>query len=133
MLNGLDGSYLHCDKRLADASPFDLVHFDEAKKDIVATYLTSPDAKPYHLALDATSELIDGLESPFGMELLATVDWLVHHNNIKSDTDAVLAALHSWPGGKAAGERKAQLFDERVISIALQTLRDSKTLTPARE
>src|SRR5262249_22567502 len=33
MLNGLDGSYLHCDKRLADAGPFDLIHFDETKKD----------------------------------------------------------------------------------------------------
>ena len=27
MLNGLDSSYLHCDKRLADAGPFDVIHF----------------------------------------------------------------------------------------------------------
>jgi hypothetical protein len=28
LLNALDGSYLHCDKRLADASPFDNIYFE---------------------------------------------------------------------------------------------------------
>jgi len=126
MLNGLDGSYLHCDKRLADAGPFDVIHFDETKKDRVAVYLTSPDAKPYRPALDATSDLIDGLESPFGMELLATVDWLIHHGKIAPETSAVRAALDKWPGGKAAGKRKVKLFDERVIAIALDALRHSE-------
>ena len=31
LLNGLDGSYLHCDKRLGDASPFDVIWFDDSK------------------------------------------------------------------------------------------------------
>jgi O-acetyl-ADP-ribose deacetylase (regulator of RNase III) len=132
MLNGLDGSYLHCDKRLTDAGPFDLIFFDEAKKDRVTAYLTSPDAKLYHPALDATSELIDGLESPFGMELLATVDWLVHHEKITPTTSAIREALKHWPGDEAAAERKLKLFDERVIAIALETLEASKALADKR-
>ena len=32
LLNGLDGSYLHCDKRLADATPYDVIWFDTSKK-----------------------------------------------------------------------------------------------------
>ncbi len=132
MLNGLDGSYLHCEKRLSDAGPFDVIHFDEAKKDQVAAYLTSPDAKIYRSALDATSRLIDGLESPFGMELLATVDWLVQHDGVEPETHAVRAALHKWPGDQKARERKVRLFDERVISIALQTLEDSEALAISR-
>jgi O-acetyl-ADP-ribose deacetylase (regulator of RNase III) len=132
MLNGLDGSYLHCDKRLTDAGPFDLIHFDEVKKDYVAAYLTSPEAKLYRPALEATSDLIDGLESPFGMELLATVDWLVHHDKIEPKTSAIRAALRKWPGDGAAGERKVKLFDERVIGIALETLEASEALTDGR-
>src|SRR6266550_5428803 len=70
LLNGLDGSYLHCDKRLADAAPFDQIRFEDSERDKVAAYLTTPEAKPYRNALEKTSKLIDGFESPLGMELL---------------------------------------------------------------
>lgn len=126
LLNSLDGSYLHCDKRLADAGPFETIRFDDAKRDKISAFLTSPEAKPYRPALEAATDLIDGLESPFGMELLSTVDWLVHHNGIDPDVKAVRAALSNWPGDRTASERKLELFDERVIEIALQSLADSK-------
>jgi O-acetyl-ADP-ribose deacetylase (regulator of RNase III) len=123
LLNELDGSYLHCDRRLADASPFDAIHFDDSKRDYVATYLASEAAKEYRAALDVTSEMIDGFESPFGMELLATVDWLIHHDKIEPHVTAIIAALEAWPsGGK---ERKLALFDRRVIDIALRSLMTS--------
>jgi hypothetical protein len=67
-------------------------------KDHLTTYLTTPEAKQYRQALDATSELIDGLESPFGMELLATVDWLVNHEKVQAETSAIRKALQKWPG-----------------------------------
>jgi O-acetyl-ADP-ribose deacetylase (regulator of RNase III) len=76
LLNALDGSYLHCDKRLADAAPFDVIWFEDAKKDLVAAYLSSSEAKAYRPALDATSELIDGFESPLGMELFSATKGL---------------------------------------------------------
>jgi O-acetyl-ADP-ribose deacetylase (regulator of RNase III) len=125
LLDGLDGSYLHCDKRLADAGPFDVIRFDDAKKDKVLAYLTSPEAKAYKPALDATAELIDGLESPFGLELLATVDWLVHHEGVEANRRAVRQGMGQWPAGQKARERKLAMFDERVIEIALQTLASS--------
>ena len=51
LLNSLDGSYFHCEKRLGDAGPFEPIHFDDAKKDIVSVYFTTPDAKPYRPVL----------------------------------------------------------------------------------
>jgi O-acetyl-ADP-ribose deacetylase (regulator of RNase III) len=126
LLNGLDGSYLHCDKRLADAGPFEPIRFDDSKKEMVAAFLTSPEAKPYNVALQATTNLIDGLESPFGLELLATVDWLVRNEKIERSVEAVRTGLSQWPGDKSAKERKLALFDERVIAIALQALTESK-------
>ena len=129
LLNGLDGSYLHCDKRIADAGPFEPIRFDDAKKGLVAAFLTTPEAKPYRPALEATADLIDGLESPHGMELLATVDWLVTQG-ARPDVKAIRAALSKWPGeDRKAAERKLYLFDERVIAIALDTLAESTTMS----
>lgn len=122
LLDGLDGSYLHCDKRLGDAGPFDVIWFDEAKKDRVAAYLKSSDAKPYLPALEMTADLIDGFESPLGMELLATVDWLVHKMSVEPNRVAVRRGLQSWKGGHKAAERKQRLFDDRLIDLGLQRL-----------
>lgn len=126
LLNGLDGSYLTCDKRLGDAGPFDVIHFVDSKKDKVAAFLTSPEAKPYRPALEATTDLIDGLESPFGMELLSTVDWLVNHEGVEASVEVVLEGLAKWPGDTKARQRKLELFDERVVAIALESLAASK-------
>jgi len=122
LLNALDGSYLHCEKRLADASPFDIIWFDDAKRDHVTAFLTTPEAKTYKAALEATGALIDGFQSPLGMELLATVDWLLYRKLAKPDANSVRAALHEWPGGEGSGERKARLFDDRLIAVALDRL-----------
>lgn len=121
LLNALDGSYLHCDRRLADAGPFDVIRFDDRKKERVALYLAT-EAKAFRPALEATTEIIDGFESPLGMELLATVDWQLHQNRVEPKTSAVKASLQQWPGGKKAAERKQRLLDDRMISLALRRL-----------
>ena len=122
LLDAMDGSYLHCGKRLADAGPFDVIWFDDAKKDTVAAYLNSSEAKPYRPALEATAALIDGFESPLGMELLATIDWLIHNDGVEPSREAVKAALKTWAGDKKASERKQRLFEDRLIDLALQRL-----------
>jgi O-acetyl-ADP-ribose deacetylase (regulator of RNase III) len=122
LLDGLDGSYLHCGKRLGDAGPFDVIWFEDSKRDKVAAYLGTSEAKPYSPALEATEVLIDGFQSPLGMELLATVDWLIQHDKVKAERDAIKAALATWTGGEKAAERKQRLFEDRLIDIALNRL-----------
>jgi O-acetyl-ADP-ribose deacetylase (regulator of RNase III) len=125
LLNGLDGSYLHCDKRLGDAGPFDAIRFDYSKQDKVAAFLTTPEAKTYGAALAQTSRLIDGFESPLSMELLATVDWLVSRQSVEPTVDAIRSRLKSWPGGKSSGLRKLALFEDRMIQIAIEALKEA--------
>ena len=127
LLNGLDGSYLHCEKRLADAGPLDIIWFDDDKKDKVAAFLTTPDAKIYRSVLEETTKTIDGFESPLGMELLATVDWLLHHELAEPSISSIRAALKTWPGLDVAGERKLRLFDDRLIDIALTRLASNQS------
>jgi O-acetyl-ADP-ribose deacetylase (regulator of RNase III) len=123
LLNSLDGSYLHCEKRIADASPFDVIWFDDDRKELVQAYLRS-EAKDHLQALEATAALIDGFESPYGMELLATVDWLLTRDAIEPTVGAVREGLSRWPA-PGAGERKSRLFDDRSIAIALERLQNS--------
>ncbi|PLK22449.1 Appr-1-p processing protein [Porphyrobacter sp. TH134] len=120
LLDALDGSYLRSDKRIADAGPMDVINFVDAKRDRIAAYLGS-EAKTYLPALESTSELIDGFETPLGMELLSTVDWLITHGE-ESSIEGIKNGLRTWRGGGDAGQRKLHLFDDRMIDIALARL-----------
>lgn len=122
LLNGLDGSYLRCDKRIGDADPFDVIWFDEGRRDYLATYLKGAEVKPYTEALETTATLIDGFESPFGMELLATVDWLLDREHCEASIAGIRAGLGRWPAGPEAAARKNRLFDDRAIGFALERL-----------
>lgn len=131
LLDGLDGSYLHCDKRLADAEPFDTIWFEETKREKVDFYLRSSEARDYLPALEATDELIDGFQSPLGMEVLATVDWLVTHERAEATLSSIRTGLLRWPAGEAAAQRKARLFDDKLIVLALERLKTVGAISPA--
>lgn len=120
LLNSLDGSYLRSEKRIADSNPFDVVWFNDSRKDVIQGYLRS-EAKTYVEALEQTAALIDGFESPFGMELLSTVDWLLSRESVDPTVESVRAGLNSWRHESGAA-RKSKLFDDRAIGIALDRL-----------
>lgn len=120
LLDKLDGSYLGSEKRMGDARPFDVVWFNEQRAPLVQAYLRS-EAQPYLRALEETSALIDGFESPYGMELLATVDWLLARGDVEPTVGAVRDGLAHWPH-EGGAERKVRLFDERAVRIALDRL-----------
>lgn len=123
VLDDLDGSYLRCDKRIADAKPGDLIWFDDTRRERVQAYLNS-EAKRFLPVLDEISELIDGFDSPTGMELLATVDWLMHKMGVAPTVEAVRAGLLRWPL-EGAGERKHRLFSDRQLELAIERLQQS--------
>lgn len=122
LLDALDGSYLRCEKRIPDAGPMDLVRFDDKQKDQVGAYLRTGDAKIYAEALEKASELIDGFESPLGLELLATVGWLLSEEDRKPTVEDIKKGISGWPGGESAGARKQKIFDDRQIKLALQRI-----------
>lgn len=127
LINRLDGSYLHCHKRISDADPWEVIWFDEGRKDYLSAYIHS-EAKDYLPALEKTAALIEGFESPFGLELLASVDWLINREGIAATEDAVREGWSRWPEG---GARKSRLFEDRVVGIALQRLASQSSLVQA--
>lgn len=53
--------------------------------------------RPETLArLEQVVQLIDGFETPFGMELLATIHWIVHHDAPSASVEDVIARVHAW-------------------------------------
>lgn len=72
---------------------------------------------------DRVGDLVDGFETPFGLELLATVHWVATQENATSAEDAV-QKVHAW------NERKKR-FSRRQIGIAFDTLRAKGWLTAA--
>lgn len=59
-------------------------------------------------------KLVDGFESSFGLELLATVHWVVQKENVKEEKD-VIKAVYSWNAHK-------RQFSEKQIITALNRL-----------
>ena len=123
LLDGLDGSYLHSDVRIADAQPLDVLRCRYDRADRVETFLHSSEAEGYGAVVEKVDAVIDGFQSPFGMELLATVDWLLSREGCAPDVVALRKAVAAWPAGPRWGARKNRIFDDRALGIALDHLR----------
>lgn len=68
--------------------------------------------------LDKVLALIEGFETPFGMELLGTVHWVMRHEANPDDLDDVIARVHAW------SERKRSQMKDGHIRAAWQRLRE---------
>lgn len=77
------------------------------------------DSHPETLArLERVAKLIQGFETPYGMELLATVLWLSNNDPLtKNDCERLIEGFGSW------NERKRKNFRPEHIKIAWERLR----------
>jgi O-acetyl-ADP-ribose deacetylase (regulator of RNase III) len=67
---------------------------------------------------DRVAELVNGFESPFGLELLATVHWVAHNEEDVASPQAVIQKVYEW------GDRK-RAFSQEQITLAYDALRAS--------
>lgn len=67
--------------------------------------------------LERVSKLIEGFETPYGMELLSTVHWVVkHETGVQDDPEAIRARVASW------NQRKQELIKPRHVEKAYSRL-----------
>lgn len=83
-------------------------------EEAAAAALSGQSATAEHLA--RVLELIDGFETPYGLELLATVHWVLKQGAAADDVAALVAAVQSW------SRRKGRLFTPDHVEVALATL-----------
>jgi O-acetyl-ADP-ribose deacetylase (regulator of RNase III) len=81
------------------------------------------DEEATHAHFQKVADLVDGFETPYGLELLATVHWVVTREGADTSEKA-LAAVRGW------NERK-KVFTERQVAIAFEKLKSKGWLTAA--
>jgi O-acetyl-ADP-ribose deacetylase (regulator of RNase III) len=130
LLNALDGSYLKADKRIPDSNPLDVIWFRDEQKPTLDAWFQS-EGKKWLPTLDSAAQLIEGFESPFGMELLSTVDWTISQMNAEPSVVGIRTAISQWPAGPQWAERKQQLFGNQHLQMALDRLLDQSCQGPS--
>ncbi len=68
------------------------------------------------------ADLVAGFESPFGLELLATVHWTIRYETLTSP-DSIAEYIYAW------NDRKRQ-FTPRQITLAIETLQRKGWISP---
>jgi O-acetyl-ADP-ribose deacetylase (regulator of RNase III) len=76
-----------------------------------------------HAHFNKVAELVDGFETPYGLELLATVHWVATREGA-DNLEKALAGVRGW------NDRK-KVFTERQIAIAFDTLKSKGWLAAA--
>lgn len=122
-LRNIEGHYTRGvgDGRNSPATPIELL---PGAMDDARAYLAMQSKSVARI--ERVAALIDGFETPFGMELLGTVHWVMQHEAAADDVDDVIAKVHAW------SSRKRSSMKDGHIRAAWQRLRDqSWTRLPA--
>lgn len=118
VLNVIEGHFVSSYADGKDASAKQLMLIEGAAKQASDFLKRSPETSA---RFDKVAELVEGFESPFGLELLATVHWVMKNHPVSSKDD-VINHTYAW------NERKRQ-FTPRQISLAVKVLSDNGWVT----
>src|SRR5205823_4811136 len=72
------------------------------------------------------AQLVDGFETPFGLELLGTTHWVAVNEGTADEQEATIERFYAW------GPTKAQ-FTREQIELALERLQDGGWLVAAAD
>ena len=111
VLNTIEGHFISGYEDGGDAPTKQLKLIPKAVED-AKNYLTNK--KNTNENFVKVAKLVDGFETPFGLELLSIVHWIVKNENA-SNLEEVISKIYNW------NERKKQ-FSEKQIKIALDVL-----------
>lgn len=113
VLNAIEGHFVSGYADGGDAPEKELQLVPGAADEAESFLEQHPDSRE---RFEKVSELVNGFESPFGLELLASVYWVVKQENVQT-IDLAVQKIHQW------NERKRQ-FTPRQIALAVKTLND---------
>jgi O-acetyl-ADP-ribose deacetylase (regulator of RNase III) len=96
VLSAIEGYYITGYGAAGDAPDKTLELLPGAVNDAYATLNERPDTLA---RFERVARLVEGFESPFGLELLATVHWVMNREAVGSDED-VIARTYQWSDRK---------------------------------
>lgn len=114
VLKALNGTYLFFP--VEETKPNTSVKLAYDKSDHLNQFIADKLSEEQKLRLQQVLHLIEGFESPFGLELLGTVDYIASKNQTYSAED-IHAHIQDWTS------RKKELMPLEQIEVALDQLR----------
>ncbi len=114
VLFALNGTYLSGLSQ-KDAKPFQALPLILERQGEVRTYLNENSTTAQQERLAQVQHLLDGFQSPAGLELLATLDYLIEENRT-FDFTTLFHQLKNW------SSRKKEMFTEYQVNVALNRL-----------
>lgn len=105
-LRNLEGHYTSglADGRNGPETPMQLL--PGALEEATAHLLSEPDSMT---RIERVASLIDGFETPLGMELLGSVHWVMSHLPASAPVDEVIAEVQGWSSRKRSQMKPEQI------------------------
>jgi hypothetical protein len=103
-------------KTLDDAKPSTVIRQNQEKISEVEEYFDKTITREQRKNVEKTLALIKDFETPFGLELLGTLDFIFTHKKKVLDSKEVLSELEVWT------DRKRKLFKKYHIDVAREKL-----------
>ena len=111
----LNGSYI-TGYSSKDKKPFEELGLMMDAEDEVNSYLNDEENSDNKMVIDKTKTFLSGFYSPFGLELLSSIDFIMIEKNVTSPEE-ISKYLNEW------SERKQTMFNNpKFVSIAIKNL-----------
>ncbi|MDX2306356.1 MAG: macro domain-containing protein [Microscillaceae bacterium] len=111
----LNGSYI-IGYSSKDKKPFEELGLIPDAEIEVNQFLDKPENTTYKNIVERTKSCLTGFYSPFGLELLSTIDFIISEKKVNT-TEDIIHELENW------SDRKKTLFtNQKFIQIALNNL-----------
>jgi O-acetyl-ADP-ribose deacetylase (regulator of RNase III) len=120
VLNKVDGHFVSGYQDGGDQPFKELIIVPGAYEDAQAFVAEMPEVQN---RFTQVASLVDGFETPYGLELLATVHWVATHEGARS-YEAAVERIHNWNDRKKA-------FTPRQVAIAFDALESKGWLAAA--
>ncbi len=121
LLHRIEGHYMvGLGDRSAPVSRLRPINLTPGTIEKASTVLAGEPAHAVHL--DTMLDLVDGFETPYSIELLATVHFAAAQKPVTQDPADLSARVVSW------SLRKARLFTDAHVRLAVRTLEDHQLL-----
>jgi O-acetyl-ADP-ribose deacetylase (regulator of RNase III) len=115
LLKKINNTYIQYDEnKTAPMTPIQMI---EAKYDEIETFFKFRLSEDQHNKISRLVEFIEGFESPYGLELLATIDF-IYTQTQKDTIEEIESEIGNWT------DRKREIMKSKHIEIAIERLRE---------
>jgi len=123
MLYDVEGSFLKGTK-FKDAKPQDNIYLVDENFDEIHEFIEKELTKEQKYRLELVYEFIEGFESPLGLELLATVDYILQYSESDLSKEELITRIFNWDSENPSwGKRKRELMKKEYIEVALERIK----------